>query len=81
MKWQDLIFVAGITILSLSLIPTIRGRQKPALITSLVTIVILIIFVVTDVSLNLPLSAAVTALSVVAWVILAYQKSRQAKRR
>lgn len=81
MKLQDLVFVVGIALLSLSLIPTIRGRQKPALATSLMTFVILVIFTLTDASLKLWYTAVITALSALAWLTLAVQKAQQGKRR
>ena len=57
MQWQDWVFSIGTWIFIIALIPTLRGKQKPELSTSLVTGGILAIFVATYLSLNLWLSA------------------------
>lgn len=80
MQWQDWIFSVGTWIFVVALIPTIRGKQKPELSTSIVTGSILAVFVITYLSLNLWLSALSNVLTSGSWFLLAYQKYRQTKK-
>jgi hypothetical protein len=74
MNWQDLIFTIGQFIFVIALIPTIRGKDKPAFITSLITTIILFSFAATYLTLKLWGSAIFASLNATAWVILAIQK-------
>ncbi|HSX19429.1 MAG TPA: hypothetical protein VLE91_04870 [Candidatus Saccharimonadales bacterium] len=74
MNWQDLVFSVGGWILAIFLIPTIRGKQKPELATSLITSIILFIFVISYFSLGLKMGALATLASATCWGILAYQR-------
>ena len=76
MPWQDWVFFLGGLIVLVSLLPTIRGTQKPALATSLTTFVLVAIFAVTMASMNMWLSALINAAISLAWGVLALQRYR-----
>ncbi|MDO8487104.1 MAG: hypothetical protein Q7S45_02345 [Candidatus Curtissbacteria bacterium] len=77
MLWQDWVFSVGSWIFVAALIPTIRGKQKPEISTSLTTGTVLGIFAIAYLTLNLWLSTASTLVTSASWFILAYQKHRQ----
>ncbi|MDB5171169.1 MAG: hypothetical protein JWO35_863 [Candidatus Saccharibacteria bacterium] len=74
---QDTILTIGSLALAVALIPTVLGKQKPALSTSLLTAATLATFAAVYVSLHLLFSAAVTLFSAAVWLLLAAQKRRQ----
>lgn len=71
--WQDLIFGVGGLVFFLALIPSIRGKNKPEVSTSIVTIFVLASYCVAQVSLGLYLAAAMSVLTIFGYAILAYQ--------
>lgn len=80
MQWQDWVLSTGTIIAISSLVPTIRGKHKPALSTSVVTTLVLVVFAFTYMSLSLWFSAISVTLGAIAWLILALQKYRQLKK-
>lgn len=76
MNWQDFVFTIGQFIFIVALVPTIRGKDKPAFITSLLTTIILFSFGMTYLTLKLWGSAIFAFLNASAWAILAIQKYR-----
>ncbi len=78
--WQDLIFSVGSWIFIVSLIPTIRGKQKPELSTSVVTTIVLVFFAISYLTLGLLLSALATLGTATCWGILVYQRFMQSKK-
>lgn len=80
MQWQDLVFSIGNWMFSVALIPTILGKEKPALSTSTVNSVVLFIFGFAFTTLSLWLSAASISLNGILWAILAFQKYRKDKK-
>ena len=80
MVWQDIIFTIGSIIFIIALIPSIRGKDKPALSTSLLTGSILFIFSTTYLTLNLTFSTVTTGILASAWLILAFQKYNETKK-
>jgi hypothetical protein len=78
--WQDWVFSVGGFIMLLSLLPTLRGDQKPALTTSAMTSVLVFCFTLTMASLGLWLSALANAGMSVAWGILAVQRYQITRR-
>mgnify|MGYP003395202723 FL=1 len=80
MAWQDAVFFIGSWIFVISLIPTIRGKQKPDFSTSLTTSFILYIFMATYFTLELTLSGIATFASATTWAILAYQRFQNDKK-
>lgn len=79
MNWQDLVFFAGGWVFVISLIPTLKGKQKPEVITSVTTSTILFAFTVSFATLGLWLSASSNLATAIAWAVLAYQRYRQPK--
>lgn len=80
MQWQDWVFAAAGFILGASLIPTIRGDDKPALSTGLITTVVISIVSVTMATMGLWLSAATNLIIVAAWGTISWQKLQQIRR-
>ena len=74
MPWQDWIFTIGQFIFVLALIPSIKGKDKPAFITSLITTIILYSFSATYITLGLWGSGLFAGFNATAWAILAIQK-------
>jgi len=74
MPWQDVVITIGQTIFAVALIPSIIGKDKPALTSSLVTGTFLIIFAFTFATLSLWLAVISSTINGVLWFILAYQK-------
>jgi hypothetical protein len=77
MLWQDYVFTIGGIIFILALIPSITGKDKPALTSSLSTGIVLVIYAVTYITLSLWYSALTISLTALCWFILAFQKYRQ----
>jgi hypothetical protein len=79
MQWQDWVFSVGGFLIFASLVPTIRGADKPALTTSAFTCVLIFIFTFTMATLGLYLAAVANSSCAIAWGILAYQKYTQVR--
>lgn len=77
MHWQDIVLSIGQWIFVLALLPSVFGKDKPALASSLLTGGVLSVF--GFVYATLGLWSAVVATSAVAgtWFILAWQKYRE----
>jgi hypothetical protein len=80
MAWQDWVLAVSGFILGLSLIPTIRGDDKPALSTGILTTTIVAIVAVTMMTLGLWLAAATNILIVAGWGTITWQKFQQIRR-
>ena len=74
MQWQDWVFSLGGFLILASLIPTLRGEQKPALTTGVMSFVLVAIFACTMVTLGLWLSAFANGLISLTWGYLAFQR-------
>ncbi|HLF80033.1 MAG TPA: hypothetical protein VJB57_21345 [Dehalococcoidia bacterium] len=81
MTWQDWVFSIGGLFVLVGLVPMIRGEQKPALATSLLTTTLVAIFAATMASMSLWLSALTNAMISIAWGVLALQRYRQDRAR
>jgi uncharacterized membrane protein len=81
MHWQDLIFTVGQIIFVFALIPTIRGKSKPALSSSIITGSILLILALTYLTLGLWFSTLASIATSANWWILAFQKYQQIKKK
>jgi hypothetical protein len=79
-QWQDWVFSVGGFVVLLSLVPTIRGDQKPALTTSFTTVVLMGLFAFAMATLGLWLSAIANLGILGAWAILAVQRYSMVKR-
>ena len=80
MPWQDWVFAISGIILGASLIPTIRGDDKPALSTGALTTVVISIISVTMATLGLWLAAGTNVLIVLGWGTITWQKYQQIRR-
>ena len=80
MLWQDWVFSVGQVVFLIALIPTIRGKDKPALTTSAVTSLILAFFAYTYFTLELWFSTVSSIAMTAAWATLAIQKYLQDKK-
>jgi len=79
--WQDYVLPVGAFMFSIALIPTLRSKtQKPALWTSIGTVLVLIVFAVTFATLDLWVSAIAEAIGVLFWSALAIQVIRSKNR-
>lgn len=76
MAWQDIIIAIGQWVFLLALLPSIFGKDKPALATSILTGVVLAVFAVTFATLSFWTSAISSIIVSGAWFMLAAQKYR-----
>lgn len=76
MAWQDIIIAAGQWVFLLALLPSIFGKDKPALATSIATSVVLAVLAFTYATLSLWVSTISGILVSSAWLVLAVQKYR-----
>ena len=74
MTWQDIVLSVAQVIFAGALLPSVFGKDKPALTTSLVTGSLLIVLVFTFYTLELWFSAGSTAFLSAVWFVLALQK-------
>lgn len=77
MQIQDIILTAGSLVLLAALIPTILGKGKPEISTSLTTGAVLVAFSGVYMSLGLWFSTCTTFVTALCWFTLAVQKRRQ----
>ena len=81
MSWQDMVLAGGQWIFIVALLPSVFGKDKPALSTSLLTGAVLSVFALTFETLSLWVSAFSTMLTSFTWFFLAFQKYRAGKNR
>jgi hypothetical protein len=74
MIWQDIVISIGGWVMIAAIVPSLIGKDKPALSTSLVTGTILLSFAVCYGTLNLWSSALSTGVLAAAWLVLAVQQ-------
>jgi len=73
-SWQDIVIMIACFGFAVALIPSIRGKQKPAKSSCLITIILLSAIAVCFGTLKLWLSLAAEITSIIAWSILLFQK-------
>ena len=78
-SWQDLVLATSYIVFNIALIPSIIGKDKPNLKTSIITATFQIPCFIVYLSLSLWFSAALAALNFSLWAILALQKKAQSK--
>ena len=79
MEWQDIILSIGQIVFIIALLPSVFSKDKPALATSVITGITLMIFAFTYATLSLT-NAAISAVIVsLLWFVLAIQKYKQQK--
>lgn len=71
--WQDLIFGLGQLVFMAGLLPSVLGHQKPDPITSLLTAVMLCLFLMVYVSYRLWIAFSLTTMTIGLWVVLLFQ--------
>lgn len=74
MFWQDLILTIGNVIFIIALVPSILSKDKPAILTSILSFLVLMSFAGVYVSLSLWASAVFIFITSILWLILAIQK-------
>ncbi len=77
MSWQDLVLTVGQVIFVIALVPTVVGKDKPALQTSVLTSMVSFSFMAVYVSLSVPFASMTAALNGSMWLVLAVQKWRE----
>lgn len=75
--WQDWVLATCVLAFNIALIPSLFGKQKPRLTTSIMTATFLIPQSFVFYSLSLWYSFAMSALNAGFWSTLAYQRYRQ----
>lgn len=74
---QDAMLTIGGLTMAFALVPTVLGKQKPALSTCLMTGSTLAVFAAVYLSLDLLFSAGTTFFSSAIWLVLGVQKYHQ----
>ena len=73
MKWQDIVFSVGNIVLSIGLLPSVLSASKPAMLTSLITGLVLTAFAISFISLKLKFSFVTCSITALLWYILFFQ--------
>lgn len=81
MQWQEIILTAGQIVFILALLPSIFGKDKPEIWTSIITGTVAFSISITYLTLSLPTAAISAFLNFVAWGILAIQEYKLIKGR
>lgn len=68
--WQDLVFTFGTVVFTVALIPALKQKMYPPKSTCFITAAMLVLYTVTEVTMDLWLSAATTLMSTIMWFIL-----------
>jgi Ca2+-dependent lipid-binding protein len=71
--WQEAVFFLGSLIFAAALLPSVLGKDKPAIQTSLTTGSVLLSFAIAYFTLALPFAAFITLVTVTLWYILSFQ--------
>ena len=71
--WQDVVLSVGQLIFAVAMIPAIRAKEKPPLITSSMFGLVLATFAVAFSTLSLWFSAVTVAVVSGLWLVIAYQ--------
>jgi hypothetical protein len=74
--WQDYVFLVGGIIADIALVPMIFHKNKPPLMTSIPTFVIIIAYCFCYATLNLRFATIIAAITGLIWGILAIQRIR-----
>ncbi len=77
MIWQDVVITVGSWVFVVALIPTLRGKEKPAVTTSVVTGFILIAYALVYATLGMWVSVVSTTALALSWFTLAVQKIKK----
>ena len=74
MLWQDVVIMVSCFGFAFALIPSIKGKQKPAKSSCAITLVLLAMCLISFGTLGLWLSFGAEATAMVAWAILLFQR-------
>ena len=77
MHWQDIVLSVGQYIFVIALLPSVFGKDKPALSSSLLTGTVLGVFTVVYATLGLWSSTIASTLVTATWFLLAWQQYRK----
>ena len=77
MHWQDIVLSVGQYIFVIALLPSVLGKDKPALSSSLLTGTVLGVFTVVYATLGLWSSTIASTLVTATWFLLAWQQYRK----
>lgn len=78
-NWQDIVLSISVLAFSVALLPSLLGKQKPRIATSLLTALFLLPEVIVFFSLSLWYSFAMALINAVLWFALAAQRYVQIK--
>lgn len=76
-QWQDLVLAICVLAFNIALVPSVIGKDKPRISTSLMTFVFLLPQAYVFLTLSLWYSFIMSATNAILWFILAIQKVRQ----
>ena len=74
MDWQDIVIMIACFGFGIALIPSIKGKHKPARSSCILTSVLLTAIAISFATLGLWLSFIAEITAIVAWLILLFQK-------
>lgn len=74
MSWQDIVIAVCQLAFLPSMLPTLLGKDKPALLTSIFNALIVSVITITMSTLHLWFSVATGTITAIIWLILAIQK-------
>ncbi len=74
MHWQDVVLTIGQIIFIIALFPSIVGKDKPALQTSILTSAVAFSVAIVYITLSVQFAAISAGLNGIFWLILAVQK-------
>lgn len=75
MRWQDLVFTAGSVMFCVTLVPMLRAKTPPPLISSVPIALGLYVFAVTYLTLGFVLAPAIELVQAGLWTALAAQRA------
>ena len=73
MIWQDIVIMISCFGFALALIPSIKGKQKPAKSSCVLTLILLTLCALSFATLHLWLSFSAELTAIIAWGILLFQ--------
>jgi hypothetical protein len=73
-NWQDIVIAVGSLVFAIALLPSVLGKDKPALSTSIMTGTVLVVFMLVYATLDLWYATFTTFLAAALWITLAVQK-------
>jgi len=76
-SWQDVVLAVSVLAFNVALVPSVLGKQKPRVMTSVLTAAFLIPELMVFFSLSLWYSFAMTFINASLWGTLAVQRSAQ----